>query len=247
MNYLLKVALMTSLLLTLTPQRPIYASHLEQRTLSKRLENALNKKDIDPLIDLLPEKDGIHLASRYKTFLQAFPNAKWTIKETKPLKDGRQSWEILITAQTKLQNDQYSISSRQVLGVTTLEGRITNKEIISEETIIQKGKSPLQISLNIPEAVLTGTSYDLDIVLEKPLGDAIIAGGLSPLNAEQIENQLSPSIEISPLGGGGLFKSVKAPLKAGVQNWAAVLAHPEGLISITKMVRVVSNESDLEL
>ena len=167
MNYLLKVALVTSLFLSLTPQRPIYASHLEQRTLSKRLENALNKKDIDPLIDLLPEKDGRRLASRYKTFLQAFPKAKWTIKEIKPLKDGRQSWEILITAQSKLQDDQYSISSKQVLGINTLEGRIINKEIISEETIIQKGKTPLKISLNIPEVVLTGTNYDLDIILPK--------------------------------------------------------------------------------
>ena len=43
-----------------------------------------------------------------------------------------------------------------------------------------------------------------------------------------------------------LFKSVKAPLNPGVQNLAAVLAHPEGLISIRKLVRVVSNQSDIK-
>ncbi len=50
---------------------------------------------------------------------------------------------------------------------------------------------------------------------------------------------------LSPMGGGGLFKSVKAPLNEGVQTWAALLAHPDGLISVTKKVRVVSDESDL--
>ena len=41
------------------------------------------------------------------------------------------------------------------------------------------------------------------------------------------------------------FKSVKAPLKPGIQNWAALLVHPDGVISITKMVKVVSIESEI--
>ena len=75
----------------------------------------------------------------------------------------------------------------------------------------------------------------------------MIIGGLIPITKEQIKSQVSPPIELAPLGGGGLFKSVKAPLKPGVQNWAALIAHPKGLISITKMVRVVELESEIKL
>ena len=59
--------------------------------------------------------------------------------------------------------------------------------------------------------------------------------------------KIMPKIKLTPLGGGGVFKTIKAPKEPGVQNWAAVIAHPEGLISITKVVRVVSNKADIEL
>ena len=234
-------------MLTFTPQWPVFANDLEGKSIGKRLENALNKEELVPLMDLFPQQEGFDLASRYKVFLKAFPNAKWTINEAKPLKDGRQSLEIIIAAQRRLQNTQYSIKARQVLGIKTLGGKIVDQELMSEQTIIQDSEYPLQISLNIPEAVLTGTSYDFDIILEKPLGDAIIAGGLTDISSNQIRNQVSPNIELKPLGAGGLFKSVQAPINAGIQNWAAMLAHPKGLISITKMVRIVPNQSDLEL
>ena len=65
------------------------------------------------------------------------------------------------------------------------------------------------------------------------------------MNNLKIDNKLSPNIELSPMGSGGLFKTVQAPLKPGKQKWAALIAHPDGLVSITKMVRVVSNKSDL--
>ena len=78
------------------------------------------------------------------------------------------------------------------------------------------------------------------------IGNSILLGGLIPISEKEIRNRLSPPIELSPLGGGGLFKSVKATLTPGIQHWAAVIAHPEGLISITTMVRVVSKQSDID-
>ena len=48
-----------------------------------------------------------------------------------------------------------------------------------------------------------------------------------------------------PLGSGGIFKSARAPKKPGEHRWAALIAHPQGLISITKKVRIVSKSSEL--
>jgi hypothetical protein len=58
--------------------------------------------------------------------------------------------------------------------------------------------------------------------------------------------QESPDIQLQPLGGGGLFKSVQAPFKPGIQTWAALLVHPEGVVSVSKQVRVVDDKSQLQ-
>ena len=45
-------------------------------------------------------------------------------------------------------------------------------------------------------------------------------------------------IDLYPLGSGGLFKSVQAPLTPGKQILVALITHPKGIISITKIVQV---------
>ena len=52
-------------------------------------------------------------------------------------------------------------------------------------------------------------------------------------------------VQLEPLGGGGLFKSVQAPFQPGVQTWAALLVHPEGVITVSKRVQVVDDREQL--
>jgi hypothetical protein len=49
---------------------------------------------------------------------------------------------------------------------------------------------------------------------------------------------------LAPLGGGGLFKSVQAPQRPGSQTWALMLVHPDGVVTATKRVQIVSNFND---
>ena len=137
------------------------------------------------------------------------------------------------------------IDSKQILEIEIAKGKIAREKVISLQTIIQASNIPLPIILNIPQVALTGTKYDFDIIVEKPLGNSILAGGLTAVTPEQIQGNISPNIHLSQLGGGGLFKSVKAPLKPGMQHWAAVIAHPEGIIKVTKTVKIVSNKSEI--
>ena len=64
--------------------------------------------------------------------------------------------------------------------------------------------------------------------------------------SEQVLVQESPDIQLQPLGGGGLFKSVQAPFQPGIQTWAALLVHPEGVVSVSKQVRVVDDKRQLQ-
>ena len=50
------------------------------------------------------------------------------------------------------------------------------------------------------DAVLSGSRYDVDVVLDEPLGQALLAGGLTTLSASQAQRQSSPYIRLAPLG-----------------------------------------------
>ena len=69
----------------------------------------------------------------------------------------------------------------------------------------------------------------------------LVAGGLIDLTDEQLSAQKRPNLPLSPQAGGGLFKSVQAPQQPGAQTWAVMLVHPDGVVTATKRVRVVSS------
>ena len=244
-HYLLRVALSVSLLIIFSNQYPLHANELTAKFQVRSLEKSLNTTKIQTLIDFFPKKDRMELANRYEIFLNSFPNASWNIKEAQLLEDGRYLLEVLIIGDKIVKGEKYSMAANQILIVKVIGSKIIETELFSEETIIQSSKSPLSVNVNVPRSVLTGTTYDFDVILNKPLGNTMLIGGLIPITKKQIKNQLSPSIELEPLGGGGLFKSVQAPLQPGEQNWAAILAHPDGLISITKLVKIIADKSEI--
>jgi len=139
----------------------------------------------------------------------------------------------------------YSFKAKQRLALSTEGGLITDQEVLSDQSVLTSASKPLPISLMIPDTVLTGSRYDVDVVVDQPLGKALLAGGLTPVTAQQVLVQESPDVQLEPLGGGGLFKSVQAPFQPGVQTWAALLVHPDGVITVSKRVQVVDDRAQL--
>ncbi len=244
MHNLATMAIASGLVFSFSSVHALHAKDLTSQALDIRLEHALNTANNSALDLFLFENDNLGLKNRYKDFANRFPNAKWTVDKSTLLKDGRTLLNIGITGTRESGGNKYFLKSQQQLAVKTNAGRIINQEILSEYSILRNSQKPLQIELGIPDVVLTGTRYDIDLVLKEPLGDAIVAGGLINITEQQILSETNPYIEIKPMGGGGLFKSVQAPLKPGSQTWAAMLAHPDGLIMVTKRVRIISNEDE---
>jgi hypothetical protein len=58
--------------------------------------------------------------------------------------------------------------------------------VISQESLLRSGKRPLQVSMGIPDVVLTGSRYDIDLIVDEPLGQAIVAGGVIELTDQQL-------------------------------------------------------------
>jgi hypothetical protein len=147
---------------------------------------------------------------------------------------------VTVNGATTAQGLSYQLQSEERLAIRTDAGRLVAQDVISQESLLRSGKRPLQVSMGIPDVVLTGSSYDIDLIVDEPLGQAIVAGGLIELTDQQLTTLSQPNLRLAPLGGGGLFKRVQAPQRPGSQTWALMLVHPDGVVTATKRVQIVS-------
>jgi hypothetical protein len=150
----------------------------------------------------------------------------------------------MVNGTTTAQGLSYQLQSEERLAIRTDAGLLVAQDVISRESLLRSGKRPLQVSMGIPDVVLTGSRYDIDLIVDEPLGQAIVAGGLIELTDQQLDTLSRPNLQLAPLGGGGLFKSVRAPQRPGSQTWALMLVHPDGVVTATKRVQIVSNLDD---
>ena len=225
---------------------PALAVGGDDTDLSARLQQALNSDDrVQALSALMTPDQASTLIDRFRRFSIRFPETRWAVRPDQPLADGRSTVKLAVSGTRQQDGLSYSFKAKQRLALSTAGGLITAQEVLSDQSVLTSASKPLPISLMIPDTVLTGSRYDVDVVVDQPLGRALLAGGLTPVTAQQVLVQESPDVQLEPLGGGGLFKSVQAPFQPGVQTWAALLVHPDGVITVSKRVQVVDDREQL--
>ena len=210
-----------------------------------RLEMALNSGDSDDLIHLTSPDLTSTVQRRYDRFATDFPETRWRVESMDPLDDGRSRLRVAVSGSGTADGQNYRLEASQVLAVQIEAGVMVEEELLEEQSLLRSGTAELPITVQIPGAVLTGSRYDIDVIFDEPLGQAVAAGGLIELTPDQRQEQRPPLVQLAPLGGGGLFKQVQAPQKSGVQAWAVMLIHPDGVVTATKQVRVVDTEDEL--
>lgn len=213
------------------------------------LQDALNDPSPTPLAALLEPGAGLdpeRIEQRRAALRQRFADVRWTVQPGAPLRDGRATTEVLVTGSRQDGPSRFRFEARQQLVLGASGPRFNRQEVIRESSMLRSGDNDLGVSLQIPDAVLTGQRYDLDVVVEEPLNGAVVAGAIGAVSeADQLSLQ-SPDLALEALGGGGLFKSVQAPYQPGHQTWALLLVHPRGLVAATKQVRVVADRQALQ-
>ena len=244
MRRFLGVTLVSAMALVLSPaqaleQRGGAVSPLER--FSHRLQTVLNSGspsgfDRVASIDLQPE-----LAQRYQRFRQDFPEVVWQVKPAAPTPDGRPTLTLRVSGSAESEGLTYALEASEQIAIRLEQGQLVEQELLAQQSLLRSGERPLAVNVAIPDVVLTGSRYDIDLVVDEPLGQALVAGGLIDLTDEQLADQSRPNLPLAPLGGGGLFKSVQAPQQPGSQTWAVMLVHPDGVVTATKRVRVVSS------
>ncbi|QPN65074.1 hypothetical protein H8F25_11465 [Synechococcus sp. CBW1004] len=212
------------------------------------LESALNGSDPATLKGLLADGPGIDAAlleRRWSALREQFPDARWQLTPGTPTQKGQPTVNLRVIGSRVEGSVSYRLTGDQVLELRSDGQRITSQNLLREQTILRSGDSDLPVSVLIPDAVLTGQRYDVDVIFDDPLQGALVAGGIRALSSQQVAAMESPAVELAAMGGGGLFKTVQAPYTPGSQTWAVLLVHPRGVVSATKRVRVVSDRAQL--
>jgi hypothetical protein len=214
------------------------------------LETALNAPDDAPLAAQLqagPGLDPDRLLQRRKLLRQRFADLRWRVQPGPATAAGQATVVLSLTGSRVQGSTTSSLSAQQTLILRSDGRHITAQTLLAESSILRSGDPTLPVVLQIPDAVLTGQSYDVDLIVDEPLDGALVAGALAAVSPQQLAAMESPSLELGALGGGGLFKTVRAPQAPGSQTWALLMVHPRAVISATKRVRVVADRRSLEL
>jgi hypothetical protein len=239
------LASLLAALLVGAPVLPLRAAAPTARQL-QTLEAAFNGEgDLAALLGSGPDLDPGLVERRRRLLLSRFPDARWQISVGPTLRDGRPT--VLLRVRGSRQDGPllFRLEAEQQLALESDGSRITGQTLLREQSLLRTGDADLRVALQIPDAVLTGQRYDVDVVLDEPLDGAILAGGIVGLMPGQVAAFESPDLQLGALGGGGLFRTVQAPFSPGSQTWAVLLVHPQGLLSASKRVRVVADKAQL--
>ena len=199
------------------------------------VENALNKKDIKSLKDYFNEDEALVITDKFSNIIDEFGDLNWQIT-SKTTKEGDENyWEVQLTGIKIIDGEKFVLLSNFDYYFSILNGKIEDGFIRNDLTTIRNDNNFIDINIDIPDRVLSGSNYNLDIIINEPLDLEIYAGGLT---AYQEDSLFGQNILLEPLLAGGIFKVTRAPSKPGIQIWTGIIAHKEGLITFTKTVEI---------
>ena len=204
--------------------------------LRRNIENAFNSRNFKFFNQSFGNDESLKITKQFSNILKEFPDSKWKIKKLKSNNPNEEMYEIKVLGKKLVQGEIYILESKFNYSFSLVNEKINQGTIEKLFSTIRSDNNKIDISFRIPDKVLTGTKYDIDIILNKPLEEVIIAGGIK---AHQVESFLEQEIDLEPLVSGGIFKMTRAPSKPGIQIWSGIIAHPKGIITFTKSIEIV--------
>jgi len=202
----------------------------------KNLENSLNNRDLEFIRKNFRNDNSQNIPKQFSKFINDFPESKWKIKKLKSSNPNKNILRIKVSGEKIVNGEKHKLESNFDYLFSIVNGKIDAGIIKNLFTTIRNDDRKIDISFKFPEKVLTGSKYDIDIILNKPLEDVIIAGAIKP---HQVSSYFEQEILLEPLSSGGIFKMTRAPSKPGIQIWSGIIAHPEGMITFTKSIDIV--------
>ena len=204
----------------------------------RNIEIELNQRNFVRLEKYFDENEKINFKNKFFKLIKEFPDAKWEIIKSNLINANQHRLDMRLYGSKNLNGKKFKLESRFDFVFNLDNGFIKQGNIQNNLTTIRSDDNKIDIKISIPDKVLTGSKYDIDIILNQPLEETIIAGSIKEYEEGKLLNQ---SIPLKPLATGGIFKVSRAPLLPGLQIWTGIIAHPSGLVSFTKTVNIVED------
>ena len=202
----------------------------------RNLETSLNKRDLEFIRKNFRNDENKNIPKQFSKIINDFPDSKWKIKRLKSNIPNKEILRIKVSGRKIVNGEMHILESDFDYVFSVLNGKIDEGTIKNLFTTIRNDDKKIDISFKIPHKVLTGSKYDIDIILNKPLEEVIIAGAIKP---HQVNSLFEQEILLEPLASGGIFKMTRAPTKPGIQILSGIIAHPLGIITFTKSIDIV--------
>ena len=143
-----------------------------------------------------------------------------------------------ITGNYEVNGRQFTLNSQIKSEQFFVNNQLVKQNILGEKNEITSGEKPPVVQFNIPEKATPGQEFDLDAILEEPIGSDLVLGAALE---EKIDSALflNPStLELEALTAGGIFKRVKLPDNAEDHWYSIILIRNGGIRMITQRVNV---------
>ncbi len=202
----------------------------------RNLENSLNAQDLEFIKKNFVNDESQNMPKQFSKLINDFPDSKWKIKGLKSNIPNKDILRIKVSGKKIINGEIHILESDFDYLFSIVNGKIDEGIIKNLFTTIRNDDKKIDISFKIPDRVLTGSKYDIDIILNKPLEEVIIAGAIKP---HQVNSFFEQEILLEPLASGGIFKMTRAPSKPGIQIWSGIISHPNGMITFTKSIDIV--------
>ncbi len=202
----------------------------------RNLENSLNARDLEFIRENFRNDKYQNLTKQFSKIFNDFPKSEWKIKRLKSNIPNKNILRIKVSGEKIVDGEIHILESNYDYLFSIVNGIINDGTIKNLFTTIRNDDNKIDISFKIPDKVLTGSKYDIDIILNEPLEDVVVAGYLK---THQEDSIFEEEILLEPLASGGIFKMTRAPSKPGIQIWSGIIAHPEGIITFTKSIDIV--------
>lgn len=212
------------------------------------IETAANQQDVEGIIEYYsPEftnTDGlsVDIVSRaLKQMWDRFSRLKYNTELESWSREGDRLIAVTKTNITGVQN----VNGRKARLNSTIRSRqyfagqkLIRQEILTEQSQLSSGANPPQVEIVAPSTVKVGEKYNFDLIVDKPLGNRVLLGGVKE-DKTAGNLYLNPTaVELEPLAAGGIYKQATAPLLPD-SNWlSAVLVRGDGITTVVHRVNV---------
>ncbi|WP_225938206.1 nuclear transport factor 2 family protein [Leptothermofonsia sichuanensis] len=224
----------------------------EIKNVLAQIDAAANKKDVQAVLQYyspnFTHSDGLTrqtLEQALTELWKRYPNLNYQTELNSWKADGNgilTETTTKITGTQKVGTIEWKLNSTLKSQQRFENQKIVKQEILAEKSLLTSGSNPPVVTLNLPEQVKVGQSFNFDAIVQEPLGNDLLLGAAleEPVKPEGLLKPTIANLEL--LNAGGIFKVGRVPL-TGESRWlSAILVRHNGMTMVTQRLRVTGGK-----